>query len=87
MPRLARLDAPGVLHHTIIRGIERRKIFRENKDRDDFMESLSTILGETNTPCYVWPLLGNHTNFQFKKRSIRNIEGDENTSYGICSNI
>jgi hypothetical protein len=23
MPRLARLDAPGVLHHVIIRGIER----------------------------------------------------------------
>ena len=27
MPRLARLDAPGVLHHLIGRGIERRKIF------------------------------------------------------------
>ena len=27
MPRLARLDAPGVLHHVIIRGIERRNIF------------------------------------------------------------
>ena len=24
MPRLARLDNPGVLHHVIIRGIERR---------------------------------------------------------------
>jgi hypothetical protein len=27
MPRQARLDAPGVLHHIMIRGIERRKIF------------------------------------------------------------
>ncbi len=27
MPRLARLDAPGVLHHLMIGGIERRKIF------------------------------------------------------------
>jgi hypothetical protein len=26
MPRLARLDAAGVLHHIMIRGIERRKI-------------------------------------------------------------
>jgi len=25
MPRLARLDGPGVLHHVIIRGIERRR--------------------------------------------------------------
>jgi hypothetical protein len=28
MPRSARLDAPGAVHHVIIRGIERRKIFR-----------------------------------------------------------
>ncbi|MEW6512342.1 MAG: transposase, partial [Bacteroidota bacterium] len=27
MPRQARLDAPGTLHHVIARGIERRKIF------------------------------------------------------------
>jgi len=27
MPRLARLDAPGVLHHVMGRGIEKRKIF------------------------------------------------------------
>ena len=33
MPRLALLDAPGVLHHVIIRGIERGDIFRDNKDR------------------------------------------------------
>ena len=26
MPRQARLDAPGVLHHIMVRGIERRKI-------------------------------------------------------------
>jgi len=27
MPRKARIDAPGALHHIIVRGIERRKIF------------------------------------------------------------
>lgn len=37
MPRTARLDAPGVLHHVMIRGIERRKIFRNNIDREDFV--------------------------------------------------
>jgi len=44
MPRLARRDAPGVLHHIIIRGIERRNIFRDNKDRDDFIDRLSDLL-------------------------------------------
>jgi hypothetical protein len=28
MLRKARIDAPGALHHVIVRGIERRKIFR-----------------------------------------------------------
>ncbi len=40
MPRLARLDAPGVLHHVIIRGIERRGIFEDNKDRDNLLSRL-----------------------------------------------
>jgi len=40
MPRTVRLDAPGVLHHVMIRGIERREIFRNNKDREDFSEEL-----------------------------------------------
>ncbi len=33
MPRQARLDAPGVLQHIMARGIERRKIFKDDKDR------------------------------------------------------
>lgn len=66
MPRLARLDTPGVLHHIMIRGIERRKIFRDNKDRNDFIERLSLILPETNTFCYAWAFLSNHAHFLFR---------------------
>ena len=66
MPRLARLDTPGVLHHIMIRGIERRKIFRSNNDRDDFIERLSIILPESDTCCYAWALLNNHAHFLFK---------------------
>ncbi len=36
MPRQARIDAPGALHHVIARGIERNEIFRDNADREDF---------------------------------------------------
>jgi REP-associated tyrosine transposase len=66
MPRLARLDAPGVLHHIMIRGIERRKIFRDTQDRDDFIERLSIILPESHTSCYAWALLDNHAHFLLK---------------------
>ena len=39
MPRLARLDSAGVLHHVIIRGIERRFIFKDDQDRETLVET------------------------------------------------
>jgi hypothetical protein len=33
MPRQARIDAPGALHHIIARGIGRKKIFNDDIDR------------------------------------------------------
>ncbi len=38
MLRLSRLDAPRVLHHVSGRGIEQRKIFRSDKDCNDFID-------------------------------------------------
>jgi len=35
MPRQPRLDAPGLLQHVMARGIERRKIFWDGKDRKE----------------------------------------------------
>jgi len=66
MPRTARLDAPGVLHHVMIRGIERRKIFRNNKDREDFIERLENLCPETETKCYAWVFISNHAHFLFR---------------------
>ena len=31
IPGKARIDAPGALHHIIVRGIERRKIFKDKE--------------------------------------------------------
>jgi putative transposase len=66
MPRLARLDAPGVVHHVIIRGIERREIFQDSKDRKDMMGRLADLLPATNTSCYAWAFLSNHAHFLFR---------------------
>jgi REP element-mobilizing transposase RayT len=60
MPRKARLDAPGALHHIIVRGIERRKIFRDDADRDDFLERLGDILQDSQARCFAWTLMPNH---------------------------
>jgi REP element-mobilizing transposase RayT len=60
MPRRARIDATGALQHVIARGIDRRKIFTDNSDRDNFLDRLDTILSDTHTVCYAWALLPNH---------------------------
>jgi putative transposase len=66
MPRTARLDTPGLLHHIMIRGIERRKIFNDDEDREDLIERLSVLLPETKTQCYAWAFLPNHAHFLFR---------------------
>jgi putative transposase len=70
MPRAARLDARGVLHHIIIRGIERPKIFRDAKDRENLLERLGSLLLETKTACYAWALTPNHVHFLLRTGQV-----------------
>jgi len=70
MPRTARLDAPGVLHHVIIRGIERCHIFKDDNDRDDFLERVENLLPETHIVCYAWSLMSNHAHFLFRTGDV-----------------
>jgi putative transposase len=60
MPRKSRIDAPGALHHIIVRGIERRKLFADDTDRNNLLDRIGVILTETNTSCYAWALIPNH---------------------------
>lgn len=60
MPRRARIDAPGALHHIIVRGIDRTAIFRDDTDCENFFARLSRLLIESSTPCLAWALMGNH---------------------------
>jgi REP element-mobilizing transposase RayT len=60
MPRKARLDAQGVLQHVMVRGIEKRKIFLDDMDRESFVKRLSDLLVETKTECLAWSLMTNH---------------------------
>lgn len=70
MPRSARLDAPGVLHHIIIRGIERRQIFKDDNDRADFLARLEKLLPVTKTSCFAWALIPNHAHFLFRTGNV-----------------
>jgi REP element-mobilizing transposase RayT len=54
------LDAPGTLHHVIIRGIERRRIVDNKADRQDFVSRMGDIALDTETSICAWSLMTNH---------------------------
>ena len=60
MPRQRRLDVAGVIHHVIVRGLERRVLFQDDADRNEFLRRLEKALAETKCICYAWSLIPNH---------------------------
>ncbi len=60
MPRKGRIDASGALHHIIVRGIERSKIFLDDLDRENFLVRLGAVIEDTQTGCFAWALIPNH---------------------------
>ena len=60
MPRHARLDVPGTLHHVMVRGIEGSNIFQDEEDRQAFMERIRSLVRETGTRILAWALMDNH---------------------------
>jgi hypothetical protein len=67
MPRKARIDAAGELQHIIVRGIERRKIFWDDADRDAFEKRLAQVLIETHTDDFAWALILNHASYSIRQ--------------------
>jgi putative transposase len=60
MPRQARLDAPGTLHHVMVRGIEGQNLFTEDEDREDFLSRVESLVKQTGTRILAWALMDNH---------------------------
>ena len=60
MPRRARLDAPGTLHHVILRGINKRRIVDDIADRKNFVKRMGELASGTKTTIYAWALMTNH---------------------------
>lgn len=66
MPRGARLDAPGTLHHVIIRGIEKGDIVRDDEDRKEFLRRMGELAQGTGTSIYAFALMTNHAHILLK---------------------
>jgi putative transposase len=70
MPRQARLDAPGALPHLRVRGMERRQLFGDARDRDAFLARLGRILQAAATPGYAWALLPTHAHLLLQTERV-----------------
>jgi REP element-mobilizing transposase RayT len=70
MPRRARLDAPGTLHHVIVRGIEKRRIVNDVADRKNFVQRLGELAAATKTAVYAWALMSNHAHILLRSSGM-----------------
>ena len=70
MPRRARLDAPGTLHHVILRGINKRRIVDDVADRKNFVKRLGELASGTKTSIYAWALMTNHAHILLRSADI-----------------
>lgn len=88
MPRNKRIDIPGAIHHVIVRGLERNKIFTDDKDRGNFITRLKTTLTNTACQCYAWVLIPNHFHLLIRtgKRSLTDMMRSLLTGYAIYFN-
>src|SRR3990172_1868045 len=66
MPRQARLDVSGALHHIMVRGINKSVIFKDTRDRTRFLDRLGETVGNGKCTVYAWVLMDNHAHILFK---------------------
>ncbi len=89
MPRQARLDIPGQLYHVMSRGIERRSIFIDEEDYQDFRERIAVWLNRSGGKCLAWCLMPNHFHFLLIRgpRPLSEMMHHAMTGYAINFNI
>lgn len=60
MPRIARIDIPGLLYHVIARGINRQNIFLDYSDYDHLFQCIGAAVPKYKMQCFAWTFLPNH---------------------------
>lgn len=60
MARPLRIEFPGAVYHITSRGNEKKEIFRNDHDREDFLNILQRIVSRYNWLCHAYCLMDNH---------------------------
>jgi putative transposase len=79
MPRRARLDAPGMLQHVMVRGIERKRIASDEKNLKNLTDRMGDLAVETDTVIYAWALMSNPAYLMLRSGSL-GLKGNQEDS-------
>lgn len=60
MARPLRIEYPGAVYHITSRGNSKNKIFRDDTDRELFLEVLESVIKRFNWLCHAHCLMDNH---------------------------
>lgn len=60
MARPLRIEYPGALYHVTSRGNARKKIFRDDQDKENFLDTLASVVKRYNWLCHAYCLMDNH---------------------------
>ena len=60
MTRPLRIEFPGAYYHVTSRGNERKNIFKDNKDREQFLSYLQSAYLRYKAVIHVYCLMNNH---------------------------
>ena len=79
---------PGALHHIMVRGLDRKPIFQDDQDRQEFLTRLEKALERTGCKCYAWSLMSNHYHLLVRsgRESISTLMRRLQTGYAIYYN-
>jgi putative transposase len=59
--RKIRIEYPGAIYHVMNRGDHREAIFKDDSDRERFLETLGEACAKTSWQVQAYCLMGNHS--------------------------
>lgn len=71
MARPLRLEMPGGLYHVLVRGNERRDVFRDDRDRTRYLERLAHYQQKFGFQVWAYCLMSNHVHLAIARGEAR----------------
>ena len=89
MARHLRLEYKGAIYHITSRGNERSDIFRDDRDKERFLEKLAEIVEEQHVLLYAYVIMSNHYHLlvETPRGNLSRFMQQLNTSYTMYYNV